>query len=201
MTICKGMEDCKMSIIYDEEQKLFTLHTERSTYQMKVDAFGFLLHLYYGRRTAGNMDYLLTFADRGFSGNPYDAGMDRTYSMDVLPQELPSYGTGDYRSPSVVIENSDGSYGWDFRYQGYQIAKGKYNIEGLPALYAADDEAETLEIYMEDTVTHVQVTLLYGVLPEYDIITRSARIRNGGDGKICLKKSAGRLSGLGLRGL
>lgn len=189
MTICKGMEDCRMSIIYDEEQKLFTLHTERSTYQMKVDAFGFLLHLYYGRRTAGNMDYLLTFADRGFSGNPYDAGMDRTYSMDVLPQELPSYGTGDYRSPAVVIENSDGSYGCDFRYQGYQISKGKYGIEGLPALYAADDEAETLEIYMEDTVSRVQVTLLYGVLPAYDIITRSARIRNGGDGKICLKKA------------
>lgn len=178
-----------MSIIYDEEQRLFTLHTKQSTYQMKVDAFGFLLHLYYGRRTAGNMDYLLTFADRGFSGNPYDAGMDRTYSMDFLPQELPGYGTGDYRSPAVVIENSDGSYSCDFRYQGYQIAKGKYGIEGLPALYAANEEAETLEIYMEDTVSQVQVTLLYGVLPEYDIITRSARIRNGGDGKIRLKKA------------
>ena len=79
------MEEHKMSIYYDEEQQLFTLHTAQTTYQMKVDAFGFLLHLYYGRRTAGNMDYLLTYADRGFSGNPYDAGIDRTYSMDALP--------------------------------------------------------------------------------------------------------------------
>ena len=44
------------------------------------------------------MDYILTFADRGFSGNPNDVGADRTYSMDALPQEFPCMGTGDYRS-------------------------------------------------------------------------------------------------------
>ena len=178
-----------MSIYYDEEQQLFTLHTAQTTYQMKVDAFGFLLHLYYGRRTAGNMDYLLTYADRGFSGNPYDAGIDRTYSMDALPQELPCHGTGDYRSPAIAVKNADGSYGCDFRYHGYKISKGKYGIEGLPAVYAEEDEAETLEIYMEDSVSHIQVTLLYGVLPAYDVITRSARIKNAGTEKVYLKKA------------
>lgn len=34
---------------------------------MQIDAYGFLLHLYYGRKTDGVMDYLLTYADRGFS--------------------------------------------------------------------------------------------------------------------------------------
>ena len=53
------------------------------------------------------MDYLLTYYDRGFSGNPFDAGDDRTYSMDALPQEYPSYGTGDYRSTALIVENSD----------------------------------------------------------------------------------------------
>ena len=42
------------------------------------------------RKTDGScMDYLLTYYDRGFSGNPFDAGDDRTYSMDALPQEYP----------------------------------------------------------------------------------------------------------------
>ena len=110
-----------MGITFSEKDGTFTLHTMNTTYQMKVDSFGFLLHLYYGRRTEGCMDYLLTFADRGFSGNPYEAGEDRTYSMDALPQELPCQGTGDYRSPSVAIKNSDGSYGCSFRYQGHRI--------------------------------------------------------------------------------
>lgn len=178
-----------MSILFEEEEKRITLHTKDSTYQMKVDSFGFLLHLYYGRRTEGSMDYLLTYADRGFSGNPYDAGADRTYSMDALPQELPCQGTGDYRSPAVIVKNADGSYGCDFRYTGHRILKGKYNLPGLPAVYAEEDQAETLEVYLEDRASGVQITLLYGVLPQRNIITRSACIKNGGGGKIYLEKA------------
>ena len=151
-----------MSIIFTEQDKIFTLHTKDATYQMKVDAYGFLLHLYYGRKTEGNMDYLLQFADRGFSGNPFDVGNDRTYSMDVLPQELPCQGTGDYRSPAVVIKNADGSYGCDFRYRDHRILKGKYELPHLPAVYAGNEEADTLEIDLEDPVTNMRITLLYG---------------------------------------
>ena len=135
------------------------------------------------------MDYLLQYADRGFSGNPYDVGVDRTYSMDVLPQELPCQGTGDYRSLAVVVQNADGSYACDFRYCGYRIQKGKYAIPGLPAVYATESEAQTLEVDLKDPVSGLEITLLYGVLEELDIITRSAAIRNGGTDGVCLKKA------------
>lgn len=42
------------------------------------------------------------------SGNPYAAGMDRTYSLDALPQEYPSLGTGDYRNIALNIKNEKG---------------------------------------------------------------------------------------------
>lgn len=177
-----------MAITYNENDKTFTLHTKESTYQMQVDRFGFLLHLYYGKRALGCMDYLLTYADRGFSGNPYDAGKDRTYSMDALPQEFPSMGTGDYRSTAFVIQNADGSYSSDLRYKSYEIKKGKYTLPGLPAVYAAEEEAETLEIVLEDSVTGIQAVLYYGVLPELDIITRSVKIVNTGEQTVCLEK-------------
>ena len=169
-----------MGIIYNEKAKTFTLHTQNTTYQMQIDAYGFLLHLYYGRKTDGVMDYLLTYADRGFSGNPHDTGNDRTYSLDVLPQEFPCRLTGDFRSPVLDLVNADGSLGCDLRYQGYEICDGKYNLKGLPAVYAAEEEAQTLIIYMKDQVTGLQVELLYGVLPEYDVITRSAKLINDG---------------------
>lgn len=70
-----------MAIIYNPNKKIFTLHTAHTTYQMQVDPLGYLLHLYYGEKTNSSMDYVLTYADRGFSGNPYAAGMDRTYSL------------------------------------------------------------------------------------------------------------------------
>lgn len=79
-----------MAIIYQRDKehsgsnRIFTIHTAHSTYQMKVDAYGFLMHLYYGGKISGqmeerlSMDYLLTYYDRGFSGNPAAVGLDRT---------------------------------------------------------------------------------------------------------------------------
>lgn len=177
-----------MGIIYCEKDRIFTLQTKNTTYQMQVDRYGFLLHLYYGKKTDTCMDYLLTYYDRGFSGNPYDAGEDRTYSMDTLPQEFPCYGNGDFRSTAFAVENADGSMSCDLRYKSHKIFDGKYNLEGLPAVYASEEEAQTLEILMEDPVTGVKVVLLYGVLPARDIITRSVSVKNESSGKIYLNK-------------
>ena len=177
-----------MGIIYCEKDRIFILQTKNTTYQMQVDRYGFLLHLYYGKKTDTCMDYLLTYYDRGFSGNPYDAGEDRTYSMDTLPQEFPCYGNGDFRSTAFAVENADGSMSCDLRYKSHKIFDGKYNLEGLPAVYASEEEAQTLEILMEDPVTGVKVVLLYGVLPAQDIITRSVSVKNESSGKIYLNK-------------
>ena len=177
-----------MGIIYREEDRTFTLQTKETTYQMQVDQYGFLLHLYYGKKTEGCMDYLLTYYDRGFSGNPYDAGSDRTYSMDTLPQEFSCYGNGDFRSPAIAVENADGSLSCDLRYKNHTILDGKYSLEGLPSVYAQETESQTLEILMEDPVSGVKVILLYGVLPELDIITRSVCVKNESNGKIYLNK-------------
>ncbi len=179
-----------MGIYYQQENRIFTLHTTHTTYQMKVDAFGFLLHMYYGGKISGNMDYLLTYYDRGFSGNPFDVGADRTYSLDVLPQEYPVMGMGDYRNSALIIRNGDESECCDLRYKSHRIYKGKYGLKGLPAVYASEDEAQTLEILLEDSVSGVQVKLLYGVLEKEDIITRSAEISNCGTAGIVVEKAA-----------
>lgn len=179
-----------MAIVYQEENRIFTLQTNHTTYQMKIDDFGFLLHLYYGGRVDGTMDYLLTYYDRGFSGNPYEAGNDRTYSMDVLPQEYPTMGIGDFRNSALIIQNHDESECCDLRYAGHDICKGKYELPGLPAVHAKVQDAETLMIMLEDKVSKVRVRLLYGVLEKEDIITRSAEIINGGNSGIVVEKAA-----------
>lgn len=179
-----------MGITFDKEKKVFTLQTKETAYQFKIDSFGYLLHLYYGKQIHGNMDYLLTCYDRGFSGNPYEAGNDRTYSLDALPQEFPSMGTGDFRNTALTVKNSDGTYSCDLRYKSHEIRAGKYSLEGLPAVYAPEEEAETLEIVLEDKVTNVKAVLLYGVLPERDVITRSTRIINENPKTIQIEKAA-----------
>ncbi|HEX3078720.1 MAG TPA: alpha-galactosidase, partial [Lachnospiraceae bacterium] len=178
-----------MAIKYGKEQNTFTLHTRNTTYQMKVGKLGHLLHLYYGSKVEGDMEYLLTYFDRGFSGNPYDADLERTYSMDCLPLEYPTQGNGDYRTTCLTIRNTDGTYSCDLRYKDYRITKGKYSIPGLPAIYATEEEADTLEIILEDSVSKVEVSLFYGVLEKYDVITRSVKVRNTSDQAVVIEKA------------
>lgn len=178
-----------MAITFNETTRIFTLTTTHTTYQMQADAQGYLLHLYYGARTAGEMDYLLNYGDRGFSGNPNSAGSDRTYSLDALPQEYPSLGTGDFRNYALNIENADGSQCCNPVYITHEIAAGKYTLKGLPFVRAEENEAETLKIILEDPVTKVELHLLYGVLEKEDIITRSVIIKNAGKAPVTVKKA------------
>ena len=158
---------------------------------MGVGNYGQLLHLYYGKCLTGDMRYLLTYYDRGFSGNPYEAECDKTYSMDALPQEYPCFGNGDFRSLAFVQKNADGSYCADLRYVSCEVCKGKYQIPGLPATYdETGAESETLKVYLEDAPGGVRVTLLYGVFAELDIITRAVQITNCGTEAVHVEKAA-----------
>ncbi len=160
---------------------IFYLETENTLYQMKADEYGVLLHLWYGKKTDCNMDYLLDYPDVGFAGNVYDVDNCRTYSLNTLPLEYGTAGIGDYRVPAISVTHADGSTALDLRYQEHKISKGKYSIPGLPAVYAGEEEAETLEIILKDTATDIRVILQYGILENQDVITRSVVIINDGE--------------------
>lgn len=159
---------------------LFTLHTKNSTYQMKVDDKGVLLHTYYGKRTdETDYSYLISFADRGFSGNIAAARGDRTYSLDYLPQEFPVCGSGDYRVSCLNADLGAGVNDCLLFFDSYRTYRGKYSLEGLPAMFAGDgDPVETLEILLKDYKDDLYVRLLYGVFEDHDMITRSVVIEN-----------------------
>ena len=66
-----------MAVRFDEKKNLFTLQTLDSTYQMKVDDHGVLLHTYYGAPAdETDFSYLIGPEDRGFSGQPGDEKKD-----------------------------------------------------------------------------------------------------------------------------
>lgn len=159
---------------------------------MKADAQNVLLHTYYGEKTDNSDKSLLFYqTDRGFSGNPYEMGrIDRTYSMDSLPREYSCFGTGDYRITSFKVQNKDGSQAVELCYTEYCGKKGKYVIPNMPAVYAKEEEAETLIIRLADAYSGMEVELYYGILEDLDVITRAVKITNLGTESIILKKAA-----------
>jgi alpha-galactosidase len=180
-----------MAVRIDEKEALFTLYTKNSMYQMKVDNLGVLLHTHYGKRTeVVDYSYLIACRDRGFAGNPYQAGNDRTYSLDTLPQEYSCFGSGDYRASALKIRYHMGTRALELRYVEHRLEPGKYAIPGLPAIYAQEEnQADTLIMTLKDDVSGVYVHLYYGVLEDLDVITRAVRIENRSDYPIYLERA------------
>lgn len=179
-----------MAILFNEERKTISIHTKSTTYQMRVAPHGFLQHTYYGKRIEDeDLSYLFLKYDRACSGNPDEVFPSRRISLDTMPQEYPGYGVGDFRIRPIAVRNADGSRGADFRYISHEVIKGKYSLEGLPSSYDYSGDCETLKVTIRDRVSGLTVELLYGVFAEEDVITRAARIINGGENDVTLTRA------------
>ena len=178
-------------IVLDQKNRIFTLHTQNTTYQMKADQYNVLLHTYYGSRIDGfDLSALIQYGDRSFTPNPSEAGTNRNYSLDVMPQEYSTCGVGDFRLPSIELELANGSHTADMRYEGFRLEKGKYAMEGLPGFYSNEDDTETLVITLKDAAAQVDMELYYSVFEDYDLITRTVRVVNQGTEEIRLCRCA-----------
>lgn len=179
-----------MGIICDKEGKSFILQTEDCSYHMAVDSYGYLRHMYFGKRLEPeDLFYLYRNYDRGFSGNPYEARNDRAYSPDSVCQEFSTGGAGDYRIPALRMLNADGSRCADLRYVSFEVRPGKYRLPGLPAAWDADGDARTLEVVLQDDAAKLTVHLLYGVLEAKNMISRAVVYENKGNAPVTLEKA------------
>lgn len=179
-----------MSIIYNEKSKVFHLQAGDTSYVMQVYKDGYLAQLYWGKRIKkANAEELLICAPRSsFSPNP-DPN-DAWLSLDTLPQEYPAYGNTDFRTPAYVVQLENGSTITDLRYQSHRILRGKPQIEGLPATYVeSDDEAQTLEVVMVDSLIGLKAILSYTAFESYGAITRSVRFINEGNENLKLLRA------------
>ena len=171
-----------MAIHISADGRRFQLDTANTSYQFSADRYGVLIHNYYGGRVPfEDLSDGLFFADVGFSGNPWDAGEQRTYSLDTLPQEYSGYGNGDYRESSVALAFSDGGRAADFRFENHEVLDRAWRIPGLPALWdAAAEPARTLVVTLKERASEVRLQLIYTVFERENVIARSARIVNDG---------------------
>lgn len=151
----------------------FGLHTAHTSYWLAADDAGRLLHLYYGPlcRTAPAL--------------PPAPHNDPGCWPDRLPQEYPAPGLGDNHAPFFAPEWPDGTVAGDLRFAGGEVLPGKYALPGLPA-FRDGDGAETLRLTLRDAAG-LTVTLLYGVLPGCDVITRAAIVENTGRAPVTLR--------------
>ena len=176
-----------MPVSFDEKKKIFRLDTEKSTYLMGLSPEGFLGHIYYGDRLVLDADnYLLRMEEPPYT--PSVNKREKSAFLDFFPMEYPTGGIGDYRESCLNIRNVAGNMGCEPRYAGHEIFKGKKGLAGLPASFATEDEAETLEITMKDEILNLEVVLSYTAFPEENVITRSVKVQNQSEEKLRIEK-------------
>ncbi len=172
-----------MAIIFDEKNKIFYLESRDISYIFKIDNFGFLEHLYYGERIArDDIGYSVFHVARGHGACIAEMGCNS--SFEVLSQEYPVYGRGDFRESALAFD-IDGVRVGDLRYKRHSITAKKPSLKGMPSLRGG----ETLIVTLEDALHKLEVDLYYTVYEELPIIIRHNEIRNCSEREITLDRA------------
>lgn len=167
-------------ILFDSKSQIFYLETEKTSYIMRILDNGLLYHCYYGKKIArDDMRYYNLFRPLGFS-SVFET--DGTYtSLDAVPQECPTSGRGDYRTPAVIVENEQGQKVNELIYKNHQTYKGKPVFAEMPQFEGDEQACETLEIALRDSAGCFEAVLYYSVYEKENAITRRCEIRNCSD--------------------
>ena len=176
-----------MKIIFDEEKKVFLLHTINTTYGIAIVDGKYVAHMYYGKYLdETDLRYLLREDEAPLvpSVNLREKGA----FLDCAPFEYPETGMGDYRESAFCVRSQDGHRASELIYTGYEITEGKPALEGLPAVWGKKEECATLKIFCADKLLGIKVTLLYSVLEDSDAVIRSVFVENQGEEGVYLEK-------------
>jgi alpha-galactosidase len=169
-----------MPIEWSPETREFHLRNDRISYVGRVLENHWLGHLYFGPALTPGRSYadIVPGEFLGFSNR----------LGDPVPLECPTGGSGDYRVPAIVIEQPDGSSVLDLRYRSHRTIAGKLPLPGLPSTYVeVGGEAETLEVFLEDSVAEVEVRLLYTIFRDRPVVVRSTRVSAMGKSSVILR--------------
>ncbi|EOH75314.1 alpha-galactosidase [Enterococcus malodoratus] len=175
-----------MPITFDFEKQTFHLSNSHISYIIGIEKEKYITHRYFGKvlpfYTGSNA---LQRIDRGFATNPDIA--DRTFSLNALPMETSTQGTGDHRISNYQIRRMNGSNVTNFFYRDHTISSGKVPLNGLPSLRG--ENATTLEIMLVDEIQQLEMTLVYNLYEDHPVITRNVRFINHGKETVFLENA------------
>jgi len=179
-----------LNIKFDSDNQIFHLSNNKISYVIAIEEEKYLSHHYWGKKinkVRSSADYPRRVFDH--FANP-DHILDRKFSLGVVPQEYPGADIGDHREYAYKYTDNEGYQANRLEYKEYSIDQGKKSLDGLPNIYVTSDEqAETLEITLEDTITGMEVILSYSIFKDHPVITRSAKFYNTSNNTLNLNRA------------
>ncbi len=170
---------------------LYALHTAHTSYLFRIAESGHAQHLYYGPRLPVTAGLAGAIAPKA----PCIPGCAISYSekfpalcMDRFCGEVSTEGKGDFGTPFVSLLREDGVRTCDFVFDHAATFPEKPALAGLPGAYDADAVLVLALHDADEPALLLEIT--YAVFADTDILTRSARLINGTQSALTLKKLA-----------
>jgi alpha-galactosidase len=153
-----------MAIQVNEQHRIFAIQMKKTSYIFGLNEKGSLQHLYWGA-SVDVEDCIPLLGSRSHSS--FDAEVEREV------EEYSFWGGLVYTEPSLKVTWHDGVRDLCMNYAGHQITE--------------QDGKEALIITLKDEVYPLETHLSYMVIPEFDLVVRSAKIVNTGTHDVILE--------------
>lgn len=178
----------KTMIHIHEENLEFHLTNGKISYIFRVmEDTGVLEQLYTGKalRPQPSYNHLLEREVRP-SNNLLEGSL--LTSLEHVKQEMPVYGTTDFREPGVSIRYEDGDTISHFAYHSHYTMKGKPRLSGMPHTFCNEEEGETLVVELRDRYSKLSLLLSYSILKDHPVLIRHSEIQNLGEEEVTIER-------------
>lgn len=156
-------------IFYNNLSKSFLISGKNYSYAVFVNENGSLQSAYYGKKISpSDLSYVIKRANA-----------DRQV-------EYGGFGRMDFRAPTALIKQADGSSLSHYIYKTHKIIEGAAAVTGMPCIRHADN---TLTVTLKDEFSDIEIDLNYWVLDDSDVLVRNSVIRNCGVSSVNVTKA------------
>ena len=185
-----------MKITVNQEKELFKLDTPKTSLVLGLADGKYLGQLYYGRRVR-SMNFADLWHTEEYPGTPESAAREEGKFEDVFAYEYPASNNGNFNetclsvSRPAIHKNGHGTSEILVKptFDSFEILNGKPDLEGLPHTFGDESSVQSLKIVLRDVNEKIRVELLYSAFADTDVITKSVKIVNEGEGVIYLNKA------------
>lgn len=168
-------------ITYNAETREFHLSNGTISYIFRVmEKTGIMEQLYFGSALDHYCSYDFLIEREPRVGSNLVEGSQIT-SLEHIKQELPVYGTTDFRYPALELVYPSGDRISHFSFDRFEIHQGKISAGGLPGTFGETEQAEVLSVFLKDCYSDLEVEMRYGIFRDYPVLTRQNKITNWGN--------------------
>ena len=160
---------------------LFHLYNEKISYVMSILPNQQLGHVYFGpslgKLASFDQSYLVKKENKS-AGTVKFFETDNLFTLADRFQELPVYGTSDFREGAVSIFEEATPLYVDFKFIQAHCFQGKERDLAQPASFAKTDESQSIVFELADTERNLKMHITYTIFNGLGTITRKQKIIN-----------------------